>query len=98
VFKRINEHFFFIDDCHIYKIDKKSKQIVAFENQNCAGLFLSDNNYLYTLSHKRPDKGIGSGFRLYDIWNCISTGQDLSYQLTNVQVGCQPLIDFSARN
>lgn len=96
VFKRINEHYFFMDDYHIYKIDKRTKDVFAFENQNIAGLFLSDNNYLYTLSHKRV--GISSGFRLYDIWNCISTGSDLSYQLSRVQVGCQPLIDFSIKN
>jgi hypothetical protein len=32
------------------------------------------------------------------VWNCISTGEDLSYPLSNVQVGCQPLIDFSQKN
>lgn len=31
-FKRINEHFFFVDEYHIYKIDKKSKTVTAFEN------------------------------------------------------------------
>lgn len=97
-FKRINEHFFFVDEYHIYKIDKKSKTVTAFENQNISGLFLSDDNYLYTLSHKRTDKGISSGFRMYDVWNCVSKGQDLSYQLSKVQVGCQPLIDFSMKN
>lgn len=70
----------------------------AFTDQNIAGLFLTDNNFLYTLSHKRPEKNIGSGFRLYDVWNCIQTGQDLSYPLSRVQVGCQPLIDFSQKN
>jgi hypothetical protein len=94
----INEHFFFFDHYHIYKIDKKSKEIFIFEDQNIAGLFFSDNNYLYTLSHKRPEKNVGSGFRLYDVWNCITTGEDLNYQLSKVQVGCQAMIDFSKNN
>lgn len=98
VFSRINEHYFFFDNHHIYKIDKRNKTLHTFYDQNIAGIFLSDNNYLYTLSHKRPDKNIGSGFRLYDVWNCIQTGQDLSYPLSRVQVGCQPLIDFSQKN
>jgi hypothetical protein len=80
----MNEHYFFFDEHHIYKIDKKSHKVATFPHQNIAGLFLSDNNYLYTLSHKRPDKGISSGFRLYDVWNCITTGTDLSYQLSKV--------------
>ncbi len=32
VFKRINEHYFFVDKYHIYKIDKKTKNINCFEN------------------------------------------------------------------
>ncbi len=75
----INEHFFFMDSFHIYKIDRKSQEIIVFEDQNIAGLYFSDDNYLYTLSHKRPEKNVGSGFRLYDIWNCITTGEDLNY-------------------
>jgi hypothetical protein len=84
VFSRINEHYFFFDDHHIYKIDKYNKTLITFNDQNIAGLFLSDNNYLYTLSHKRPERNIGSGFRLYDVWNCITTGSDLSYPLSRV--------------
>ena len=95
---KINEHFFFMDNYHIYKIDKVTKSIHVFQDQNISGLFFSDNNYLYTLSHKRPEKNISSGFRLYDVWNCITTGEDLSYQLSRVQVGCQNLIDFSKNN
>jgi len=38
----------------------------------CAGLFLSDNNYMYALSHKNKETKTSSGFRLYDIENCIS--------------------------
>lgn len=50
---------------------------MVFYNEEVKGLFFSDNNYLYTLSYKRPDKGTLSSFRLYDIWNCISTGSSL---------------------
>lgn len=87
---------FLIDTLNFYKVDLETNEIVTFEEQRCVGLYFSDNNYLYTLSHKRGD--ISSGFRLYDIENCINKGQDLSYLLSKVQVGCQGLIDFSHTN
>lgn len=103
VFFQIQEYFFFFDRYHMYmfyKLKRENQQssFVVLEDQNIMGLFFSDNNYMYTLSNKRPALNISSGFRLFDIWNCISTGSALSYELSRVQVGCQALIDFSQRN
>ena len=58
---------------------------------------MSDSNFIYTLTHKNEKEGIQSGFRLYDIENCISSiqtevkgkqGNFMSYHLQSVQVGC----------
>lgn len=64
---------FIVDKNNFYKIDIKTNETKTYEEQNCIGLYFSDNNYLYTLCHKsmptyhaRP-----SGFRLYDIENVI---------------------------
>jgi hypothetical protein len=81
------QYFFFFDDHHIYIFYKRpieGRPFVVFYNEEVKGLFFSDNNYLYTLSYKRPEKGTLSSFRLYDIWNCISTGSSLSYELSQV--------------
>jgi hypothetical protein len=37
---------------------------------------------LATLSQKRPEQGVSSSFRLYDIWNCIFTKSSLSFELS----------------
>jgi hypothetical protein len=100
--KEGQQYFFFFDDHHIYIFYKNLVEgrppYLVFYDEEVKGVFFSDNNYLYTLSYKRPEKGIPSSFRLYDIWNCISTNSTLSYELSQVQVGCQALIDFSLRN
>jgi hypothetical protein len=87
---------FLVDSKNFYKIDMIANEAVALKDQNCVGLFFSDDNYLYTLSHK--SNGVSSGFRLYDIDNCINKNLTLSYLLSQVQVGCQALIDFSITN
>ncbi len=58
------------DSTYFYVINMASQdaQPTRFK-QMCAGLFLSDNNYMYALCHKTKS---GSGFRLFDIENCIS--------------------------
>jgi hypothetical protein len=63
----------FADHTYFYVINMMNSNIepVRFK-QMCSGLFLSDGNYMYTLSHKNPDTNTESGFRLYDIRNCIS--------------------------
>ena len=62
------------DTGHFYVIDMGNQSVepLRFE-QRCAGLYLSDNNFMYTLTHKNGELGIQSGFRLYDIENCISS-------------------------
>ena len=55
-------------------------------DQNCVGLYFSDQNFLYTLNHKSLTKR--SGFKLYDMENVVEKNEDLSYQLVNAQVGC----------
>lgn len=64
------------DSEYFYVLDMSNPdyQPMKYE-QRCAGLFLSDNNYMYTLTHKNLQQGIQSGFRLYDIENCISKAQ-----------------------
>lgn len=66
-------HMILADQTYFYVIDMSSpeEQPQKFK-QMCAGLFLSDNSYMYTLSHKNPETGGRSGFRLYDLENCIS--------------------------
>ena len=85
--KEAQQYFFLFDDHHIYIFYKKpieGRPYVVFYEEEVKGVFFSDNNYLYTLSYKRPEKGIPSSFRLYDIWNCISTNSTLSYELSQV--------------
>lgn len=62
-----------VDETYFYVVDFTDPNFERkrFE-QRCAGLFLSDNNFIYTLTHKNQEKDILSGFRLYDIENCIS--------------------------
>jgi hypothetical protein len=50
-------------------------------DQNSIGIFLSDQNYLYSLCHKSPDKP--SGLRLYNMENVIVHDKDYSLLLTN---------------
>ena len=98
---KAQQYFFFFDDHHIYIFYKNpinGINYAVFYEEEVKGVFFSDDNYLYTLSYKRPEKGIPSSFRLYDIWNCIDTNSALSYELSQVQVGCQALIDFSLKN
>ena len=93
-----DRYMFLVDDDNFYKIDIKTSETRTYVEQNCVGLYFSDNNYLYTLCHKSNPTGINvrpSGFRLYDIENVIEKDQDLSYLLSSMQVGCQGLIDFS---
>lgn len=61
------------DHTYFYVINMGSEdaQPTRFK-QMCAGLFLSDNNYMYTLCHKNSETKTSSGFRLFDIENCIS--------------------------
>jgi hypothetical protein len=61
-----DEQFF-----HVIDMGKHDEEPQQFE-QKCAGLFISDNSYMYTLTHKNPKLGMTSGFRLYDVENCIS--------------------------
>eukprot|EP00347_Sterkiella_histriomuscorum_P017370 403349643 len=94
-------YMFIVDNSNFYKIDLKTNETRTYEEQNCVGLYFSDNNYLYTLCHKSNPTGLKvrpSGFRLYDIENVIEKDQDLSYLLSSMQVGCQGLIDFSHSN
>lgn len=55
----------------------------------CTGLFVSDHNFMYTLSRKNPDTNTASGFRLYDIENCISqvNRRNKPLKLQSSQVG-----------
>lgn len=56
-------------------------------DQYCIGFYLSDLNYLYSLSHK--SEGKSSGLRLYDVGNVIEKDKDYSLLLTSdIQVGC----------
>ena len=69
-------------------------------DQNCIGLYFSDNNYLYTISENSKNSYARlQGLRLYDIENVIEKKKDYSYLLTSsMQVGCQGHIDFSHEN
>jgi len=96
-----DKYMFIVDNVNFYKINIKTNETKTFAEQNCVGLYFSDNNYLYTLCHKSNPtllKVRPSGFRLYDIENVIEKDQDLSYLLSSMQVGCQGLIDFSHSN
>ena len=62
-----------VDETYFYVINLRNMdEIPSKFKQMCIGLFVSDNNFMYTLSHKNPDTNTASGFRLYDIENCIS--------------------------
>jgi hypothetical protein len=62
-----------VDDTYFYVMNLRNMdEIPSKFKQMCIGLFVSDNNFMYTLSHKNPDTNTDSGFRLYDIENCIS--------------------------
>jgi hypothetical protein len=87
---------FLVDYKNFYLVNFDTLSIDPINNTNCQGLFLSDNNYMYTLSHKSQDRS--SGFILYDIQNCIEKNVTVNYHLSNIQVGCQGLIDFSHRS
>lgn len=56
---------------HVIDMAQHDEDPMQFE-QRCAGVFLSDDNYMYTLTNKNVQKNISSGFRLYDIENCIN--------------------------
>jgi hypothetical protein len=79
---------FLVDDKNFYKIDTQTNVAKTYFNQNCIGLYFSDNNYLYTMCHKAGTPGKPnyrqSGFRLYDIANVIEKDQDNSYLLTSI--------------
>jgi hypothetical protein len=61
------------DDTYFYVINMLDANLPPVKyKQMCAGMFLSDGNYMYTLSHKNPGTKTESGFRLYDIRNCIT--------------------------
>lgn len=52
-----------------------------------------DNKFCYTLSHRSCSRS--SGLRLYDINNILTKDTDVSYMLSNVQVGYCGLIDWN---
>lgn len=59
-------YFSFLD------MDTKSEEIQPIKfKQMSTGLFLSDDNFIYSLCQKIPETGTSSGFRLFDIENCI---------------------------
>ena len=62
-----------LDETYFYVINLRNLDETPSKfKQMCTGLFVSDNNFMYTLSRKNPDTNTASGFRLYDIENCIS--------------------------
>jgi hypothetical protein len=65
------EHLYLIigDYHNYYKIDLEHGECKVFPDQNTIGIYFSDNNYLYTLSHRSNTKR--AGFRLYDIENVV---------------------------
>lgn len=77
------KEFLILGDYHnLYNIDlTEEKCRDLFEDQNVIGVYFSDFNYLYTLSHKGGNRK--SGFRLYDIENVVERGKDYSYLLTS---------------
>jgi hypothetical protein len=42
---------------YVINMNGENHNPARFE-QRCAGLFISDNNYMYTLTHKNPEMGI----------------------------------------
>lgn len=67
-FRNDDKSIMVMDNEHFYILIIALKLTIKLENQNCIGMYLLDNNYLYTLSHK--SKTFSSGFRLYDLENC----------------------------
>lgn len=89
----INDHIFFVDQRHFYLYNFQSKTSKVYKDQNCVGLYVVDNKFCYTLSHSSGDKS--SGLRLYDINNILAKDTDVSYLLSNVQVGYAGVIDWN---
>ena len=67
----IKEHIFFVDSHHFYLYTFAKQQVKMYKDQNCVGLFVVDNKFVYTLSHSSGEKS--SGLRLYDINNILTT-------------------------
>lgn len=89
----IADHIFFVDHHHFYLYTFSNKSVKIFRDQNCEGLYVVDNKFCYTLSHTSGHKS--SGLRLYDINNILTKDTDVSYMLSNVQVGFSGLIDWN---
>lgn len=53
-----------------------------------------DDKYCYTLSHSSDERS--SGLRLYDLNNILKKDTDVSYKLSNVQVGCSAFLDWNS--
>lgn len=101
LFSRNASSIFLIDELNFYKFDLASKTSKIFEDQNSLCTYLSDGNYLYTISKSSVNSDARqAGFRVYDIENLISKDEDYSYLLTqNDQIGqLQSFIDFSFIN
>jgi len=81
----INEHLFLVDNTNFYLVNLDTRETKIYKDQNCVGLFVIDKKFCYTMSHKSDDKS--SGLRLYDIGNILTKDTDVSYLLSNVQVG-----------
>lgn len=75
----IKEHIFFVDAHHFYLYTFAKQQVKIYKEQNCVGLFVVDNKFVYTLSHSSGEKS--SGLRLYDINNILTKDTDVSYML-----------------
>jgi hypothetical protein len=73
------------DHTYFYVINfaKQDSQPTRYK-QMCSGIYLSDHNYMYTLSHKNTETGTSSGFRLYDIGNCIDQVKKWGLDATKV--------------
>jgi hypothetical protein len=89
----INEHIFLVDSKNFYLYDFGTRETKYFKDQNCVGLYVVDKKFCYTLSHTSGNKA--SGLRLYDINNILTKDTDVSYMLSNVQVGYSGVIDWN---
>ena len=79
-----------LDETYFYTINLKNLDETPSKfKQMCTGLFVSDHNFMYTLSRKNPETNTASGFRLYDIENCISqvNRRNKALKLQNQQAG-----------
>ncbi|CDW75916.1 UNKNOWN [Stylonychia lemnae] len=87
------EQIVLIDDCNFYFVSVKENTYDILPLQNCTGISVVDENYLYALCHSSPLRS--SGFRLYDIKTLLEKKISSDVFLLNAQIGSLSMIDLN---